>query len=212
MAITSAFDVAGTVLRRATDETLSPLKLQKLVFYSFGWFGHLTGERLFDEDFYAMKFGPVVSPLLSAHYGMNFINRSELEEKQSAHLSVDDPYASEVIDAVWSSYGRFSHSSLVEMTHCERPWSIAWNEKRPHGFQRADLDSDDIVQHFARKSSAHYEFNGRSVDVPVVGLLPDRRRVSVSSSDLSEMDSAFSIVPAAHVAQAADLRRRFLNA
>ena len=139
----TVFDVAGSLLQHARKESLSPLKLQKLAFYSFGWYGHLTGDKLFRDPFYAMAYGPVVSPLLSAHSGRQDVSKSELEEHQNRKLAVQDDYAAEVVDAIWQSYGSYSHSELIEMTHCEQPWDVAWNQKRRENAKRSDLDSSD---------------------------------------------------------------------
>lgn len=62
----TVFDVAAEFTDRAGGE-IEPVKLQKLCFYAFGCFAHLTGEALIGERFYAMRYGPVVGELLSAH-------------------------------------------------------------------------------------------------------------------------------------------------
>lgn len=206
----TVFDVAGSLLQHARKESLSPLKLQKLAFYSFGWYGHLTGDKLFHDQFYAMEYGPVVSPLLSAHSGRQDVSKAELENHQGRELRVQDDYAAEVVDAIWQSYGSYSHSLLIEMTHCERPWDVAWNKNRPDWAKRSDLSSDDIVAHFRSKRTSTYIFDDRTVTVPVLALLPDRRKTSVSELSLDSMESSVSCVPAAHLTRAAELRRKFL--
>lgn len=211
MLTTTAFDVAGSILERARNQALSPLKLQKLVFYSFGWFGHLTADRLFEENFYAMEYGPVVSPLLSAHSGLSDVSKAELEGHQRRALKVSDPYVEEIVDAVWSSYGRHTHSELIEMTHCEAPWKSAW-ESKPTYARRNDLSGAAIVEYFAVKRSAKYRFAGRLVDVPILALLPDRRATRLSQDTLARMESDESRVPESHITSAAELRRRFMTA
>jgi uncharacterized phage-associated protein len=206
----TVFDVAGSLLQHARKESLSPLKLQKLAFYSFGWYGHLTGDKLFRDQFYAMEYGPVVSPLLSAHSRRQDVTKSELEDHQGRELCVQDDYAAEVVDAIWQSYGAYNPRDLIEMTHCEEPWDIAWNKTRPDWAKRSDLSSDDIVAHFRSKRTSTYIFDGRTVVVPVLALLPDRRATCVSDASLDSMETADSRIPAAHSARAADLRRKFL--
>jgi uncharacterized phage-associated protein len=208
--MTTAFDVAGSLLSKAPGDSLNTLKLQKLVFYSFGWYAHLTGEKLFHEQFYAMEYGPVVSPLLSAHYGRRRVSKALLEDRQESTLEVTNPYEAEILDAVWSSYGSSSEHDLVEMTHCEKPWDVAWNVNRPAYARRSDLDADDIVRHFRGKRSATYSFEGRTVNVPVLALLPDRRSTVFSDNLLREMGDDTSEVPAAHAARVREARRKFL--
>jgi uncharacterized phage-associated protein len=79
MSVTSVFDVAAALLARHEGSPMSALKLQKLCFYTFGWYAHLTGKPLFRESFYAMQFGPVVGELLSAHAGQKEVTISMIE-------------------------------------------------------------------------------------------------------------------------------------
>ena len=208
--MTTVFDVAGSLLSKAPSDSLNTLKLQKLVFYSFGWYAHLTGEKLFREQFYAMEYGPIVSPLLTAHYGRRRVNRGALEDRQQSVLEVTDPYEAEILDAVWSSYGSSSEHDLVEMTHCEEPWDVAWNVNRAANARRSDLDADDIVRHFRSKHSATYSFEGRTVNVPVLSLLPDRRSTVMPADAVRAMDEEPSEVPATHAARVREARRKFL--
>ncbi|KUM34587.1 type II toxin-antitoxin system antitoxin SocA domain-containing protein [Arthrobacter sp. EpRS71] len=204
------FDVSGSLLSHARNESMSPLKLQKLAFYSFGWYAHLTGEKLFHDRFYAMQYGPVVSPLLTAHSSTNSVSKAELESYQGCSLDIADDYAAAVVDAVWAAYGEFNHSQLIEMTHCETPWDLAWNKRRPAGARRSDLSSDEIVDYFQAKTEASYAFSGRVFDVPVLALLPSRRETSVSEIWLHAMDTSESAIPVEHAQRAAELRRKFL--
>lgn len=205
----TVFDVASSMVRHASKDSLNTLKLQKLVFYSFGWYGHLTGKKLFNEQFFALPMGPVVSPLLSAHSKLDTVSADYLEGYAKRPLAITDPYAEAVVDAVWLSYGKFSKWDLVEMTHREDPWISAWTT-RPTGAKRSDLNSDAVLEHFQRKSSAVYQIP-RTVDVPILSFLPDRRVTCLSPESLRDMENCDSRVPASHAASARELRRRFLT-
>lgn len=206
----TAFDVASSMLRHASKDSLNTLKLQKLVFYSFGWYGHLTGQRLFNEQFFALPKGPVVSTLLTAHSGMDAVSSDFLEEYAQRTLAVTDPYAEAVVDAVWLSYGKFSKWELIDMTHCEEPWVTAWTT-RPKGANRSALRSESVLEHFREKTSAVYDIPTRTIDVPILSFLPDRRVTCMSLESLREMENCESRVPAAHAATARELRRKFLT-
>lgn len=205
----TAFDVASSLLRHASKDSLNTLKLQKLVFYSFGWYGHLTGQKLFNEQFFAMPKGPIVSPLLSAHFSMDMVSADYLEDYAQRSLAITDPYAEAVVDAVWLSYGKFSKWDLIEMTHCEKPWINAWTT-RPAGAKRSELNAESVLEHFERKTSAVYEIP-RRVDVPVLSFLPDRRATRMSLESLREMENCESHVPTSHAVSARELRRKFLT-
>lgn len=206
----TVFDVASSMLRHASKDSLNTLKLQKLVFYSFGWYGHLTGQKLFDEQFFAMPKGPVVSPLLTAHANRSMVSADYLEDYTQRSLAVHDPYAEAVVEAVWHSYGKFSKWDLIDMTHCEEPWITAWT-RRPAHAKRNELAAESVVEHFQRKASAVYEIPARTVEVNILSFLPDRRMTSMSLECLRDMENCDMAVPASHAASARDLRRKFLT-
>jgi uncharacterized phage-associated protein len=205
----TVFDVASSMLRHASKDSLNTLKLQKLVFYSFGWYGHLTGQKLFNEQFFAMPKGPIVSPLLTAHANRSMVSADYLEDYTQRALAVHDPYAEAVVEAVWHSYGKFSKWDLIDMTHCEEPWINAWT-RRPAHAKRNELTSESVVEHFQRKTSAIYEIPARTVEVNILSFLPDRRMTSMSLESLRDMENCDMKVPASHAASARELRRKFL--
>lgn len=150
MAKASVFDIADWLIDRSGEDSLSTVKLQKLCFYAFGWYGHLTGDSLFPEQFYAMDKGPVVGELLSAHAAMKTVSREQLMPQLAIRdgFSEDlDPYLERVLEAVWTCYGPRSPWDLVDLTHQEKVWSLAWTGRRD-GSKRADLIAGDIVDHF----------------------------------------------------------------
>jgi uncharacterized phage-associated protein len=169
----SVFDIAHALLERSGEPQMSTVKLQKLCFYTYGWYAHQTGEGLFREQFYAMQYGPVVGELLSAHAekttlaATDLVSQFQQRESQPERL---DPFVSEIVDAVLASYGRFGPWELVEMTHDEEVWKSAWSG-RNYG-RRGDLHRRDIVEHF---------FSGRAV-APADLHLPDSR-VTVESTE-----------------------------
>lgn len=172
----TVFDVASSLLSKFERGSASPLKLQKLVFYTFGWYGHLTGEELFDEPIYAMQHGPVVGPLLSAHQGKHFISQGDLTDGRTI---VDlDSYTSSVVDAVMSTYGKLSPGRLVDMTHEESVWISNWAQRQG---QRADLPHSEVIAAFQGRSSG---FGGIEIE------LPDPRVVALDSYVLEDMATA----------------------
>src|SRR4051794_9267350 len=47
-------------LAAAKGEKLSPMKLQKLLYYACGWYAGYTGQPLIDEAIEAWDYGPVI--------------------------------------------------------------------------------------------------------------------------------------------------------
>ncbi|MFE4115795.1 Panacea domain-containing protein [Priestia sp. YIM B13448] len=123
-----AKDVANYLLSLSTPNTpraITPLKLQKLVYYSQGWHMALNnGEPLFDDDILAWEHGPVVSELYFdyKHYGYLTINPQPFSNITTKNKKIFSNKQLEILKAVWDSYGEYDGKYLEELTHQEEPW------------------------------------------------------------------------------------------
>jgi uncharacterized phage-associated protein len=172
--MTTVFDVATTLIEQSGNTSMSTVKLQKLCFYTFGWYAHLTGDSLFPETFYAMKKGPVVGELLSAHAKSSKVTASGLGHQFSVRDEEPTPllpYPKAVLDAVLDYYGKFDPWQLVDKTHEEQVWVDAW-KTRPSDSQRGALPQVDIIAYFLGRPAPPEE---------VLGLPP--RAVSFLTAD-----------------------------
>jgi uncharacterized phage-associated protein len=116
----SAHQVADYFLTLSDEEeSISNLKLQKLLYYAQGIHLALTGDALFSENITAWAHGPVVVPVYHRfkEHGAQGIPRPD-----SADISAVTDSARSILDEVWSAYGQFSAWRLREMTHAEPPW------------------------------------------------------------------------------------------
>ncbi|TFH97814.1 Panacea domain-containing protein [Micrococcus lylae] len=113
---TTVQDVAAYILEKSGPMTA--MKLQKLCYYSLAW--HMTWEdrALFPERVQAWANGPVIVDLYAKHRGQ-FMLDAPWDSGDSSAL--DDGERSS-IDAVLSTYGKFTASQLSDMTHREKPW------------------------------------------------------------------------------------------
>lgn len=98
---------------------LTPLSLQKLLYYAQGWTIVERSIPLFNESIEAWAYGPVVPSVWKAYQGKKPILR---ESSGPASLEDDD---GEIVRSVWERYKRFSPIALSEMTHSEPPWKAA---------------------------------------------------------------------------------------
>ena len=102
---------------RERGELLTPLKLQKLIFYSDAWHLALYDQEITPERFQAWVHGPVA--VSQYHRFKEFqwrpitadLDRPEFDERTANHLN-------EIIDV----FGSESGTALEIMTHQERPW------------------------------------------------------------------------------------------
>jgi len=149
-------------IAKAAGRKLSPLKLQKLVYFAHGWYLAFTGHPLINEPIEAWKFGPVIPSLYHAFkkYGYGEVAECVTDDYLWAfgnpeHApSIDDnlnqeenELAKQVVKRIWDVYGRFSATQLSNLTHAAgTPWSDTPDrDKRRH----ATIDQDLIRTYFA---------------------------------------------------------------
>jgi len=116
----SALTVARYFLSRSipnTDESITHLKLQKLVYYAQAWHLALRGEKLFEERIEAWVHGPVCPDLYQEYreFGYQEIPIVDI-------VKINDESIEELLEAVWVAYGKFDGKFLEELTHQETPW------------------------------------------------------------------------------------------
>lgn len=166
----SVFDVSADILKMSGVGSMHTVKLQKLVYYSFGWYAYVTGRCLFDQQFYAMQHGPVVSDLLTLHAHMKDVSLDRIENGRAA---LEDTYVepdaiySAVLSSVVAEYGKLTGWELEELTHGEKPWRDSW-DLRPKESRRGTLRQSDIMSFFMTRDDAPV-----SMPDPLVTILPD---------------------------------------
>lgn len=133
---------------KGDGDSLSSMKLQKLVYFAHGWYLALIDRPLLREPIEAWQFGPVVPDLYHEfkRFGSEPVTEeaTELEIKQGkvwffAPRIVDcedeqeRSCAMDVIKRVWSVYGRYSAVKLSNATHMEgTPWRQVYKDGSRH--------------------------------------------------------------------------------
>lgn len=127
MNTTSAIEVAKWLIAKAKmeNEALTPLKLQKILYYAQGWSLAMRNQPLFSEDILAWKLGPVVREVYNElkDYGAADLRRQDYD----ATNSVSDPDTIRFLNSIWQSYGRLTPGDLVNRTHLSKPWVATYN-------------------------------------------------------------------------------------
>lgn len=131
------------LIARREDCVLTPMKIQKLVYYAHGWHLAIKGTPLINEQVEAWPFGPVIPSLYYAYrqYGRDPV--TELTETIRVLSDPDDPwkygyeklipslkddlqaegFTKALLDRIWSEYGKFDAIQLSNMTHeVGAPW------------------------------------------------------------------------------------------
>lgn len=118
----TALDVAKLLISKQDleDSDLSNLKLQKLVWYCYGFYGALTGKKLFEDDIMAWEHGPVVPAL---YHELKVFGRNPVElDIETGFDNKFDAEQLDIIDEVADVFGKYSAWKLRNMTHEEAPW------------------------------------------------------------------------------------------
>lgn len=104
-------------------QEVTPLALQKLLYFIQGVYLALFDASLFMEDCYAWQHGPVYEKVyfLFRDFSYNPIddNRFVLFRAKEGNLSKKER---EVIDLILNTFGRYSGKTLETITHNEKPW------------------------------------------------------------------------------------------
>jgi uncharacterized phage-associated protein len=109
----------GTLDREAGD-SITHLKLQKLLYYAQAWAMVVFKKTLFEEDFQAWMHGPVLPSIWESykHYGFDSIPLCDFEDTLPNEVQ-------ELLEEIKSVYGEKSAKYLEELTHSEWPWREA---------------------------------------------------------------------------------------
>ena len=119
------FDIANWFLAKAKSEgkDLKHMKLQKLVYFAYGWYYAYHDQPLFPETIFAWRHGPVVANLYHQykHFGKHPIKANVIEMPE-----LEEPVLS-ILGEVWESYSPCTDLHLSSITHRPRsPWRTVY--------------------------------------------------------------------------------------
>lgn len=139
--------VANYLLCRNMD--ITPLALQKMLYYSQAFFRAIFRKELFTDECEAWMYGPVYPYIYYKHkeYDRYDLNERGKEELGYAveQLTVNEKI---LLDAISSAFGKYSGSVLIKMTHNERPWQITRGSLRPRDRCRTVIARELIDNYF----------------------------------------------------------------
>lgn len=103
-------------------EDVTPLAIQKLLYYVQGFYYMFTDNFIFEEDFEASIKGPVYASVQDRYerFGDEAINNNILANEQ---LTLED-VEKNIVESVIKFYGCYSGKILEQMTQNEAPWML----------------------------------------------------------------------------------------
>ena len=107
------------------SEGITPLKLQKLLYFGQAASLALYNKKLFTEDIEAWKYGPVVSAL---YHRYKLKLNSSILKPMGEYKNITDPQVQIILKGVWELFNKYSTGELVEIAHQHAPWKNFYKE------------------------------------------------------------------------------------
>jgi len=131
-------------------EEITPLALQKILYYIQGIYMVLFGKELFSEECEAWIHGPVFKDVYEVFRDFKY---NPIDDKRFSMLQnrfnelADDE--KKIIDLVLESFGMYSGKTLEQITHEETPWLDARNGYLPEEPSNEVISKESIATYFA---------------------------------------------------------------
>lgn len=160
----TALDIARWILAgvdRDSGDSITHLKLQKLIYYVQAWSLALRDKPLFEEDMQAWAHGPVADSVFQEYrdYGFEAIPAPTTVPEI---LNEDAEHIMEVVNV----YSEHSAKVLERMTHNEQPWLEARKNLPPEARSKTPIDKN-TMRVFYRK--AYQEADGEENEMITKG-------------------------------------------
>ncbi|MCD2177332.1 Panacea domain-containing protein [Rhizobium sp. C1] len=142
----TAKDVAAWFLGsidRESGDSITHLKLQKLVYYAQAWSLALHGHPIFDEDLQAWAHGPVSESVYREFEGSSW-SALPVPDK----VPEFDAETEELLQDILESYGELSAKHLEHMTHSEFPWIEARNGLPPEARSTNKIKKETMARFY----------------------------------------------------------------
>ena len=141
----------------AIGKEITPLALQKILYYAQGFYKAFFGKFLFEEDCQAWVHGPVFVEIYEKY-----------KEFKSANIFIDIDYdiedmivdeKREILDAVIKYFGYYNGKALEKMSHYETPWINARKGLLPTENSNNIINKEDIKEYFEKVKSKYDMLN-----------------------------------------------------
>lgn len=146
--------------------TVTPLKLQKVLYYIQAWhMVYFSKELLFNDEPEAWVNGPVYRNIYNEYKNIGVydqitpqaigINSEDIEKEiinlRSQMLLTDKQY--EFLEAIYSHYGTMTQDRLVFLTHAEKPWNEARKGISPIEYTDQKISLDTMYDYYSKLHS-----------------------------------------------------------
>ncbi|MCM1053749.1 MAG: DUF4065 domain-containing protein [Ruminococcus sp.] len=145
------FNVANfflSIVDRDAGSTITPLKLQKILYYAQGYYLAINNNELFSEEFEAWAHGPANPEIYDKYKGYGCSAISEPSEKDMPNFEED---VINFLYDIWNTFGIYDGKYLEELTHQESPWIEARKGYQPGEVCNNIITKDSMKVFFKTK-------------------------------------------------------------
>lgn len=127
---------------------ITPLALQKVLYYAQGFYKAFFGEFLFDDDCEAWVHGPVYTKIYDKY---KMFKSGNIQASTDYDVSdIIDDEKRELLDVIIKCFGYYNGKALEKMSHYETPWMNARNGLPVNENSNNVIEKDDIEEYFYR--------------------------------------------------------------
>ena len=133
---------------------ITPLSLQKILYYAQGFYNAFFGRFLFNDDCEAWTHGPVYVSIYEKYKEFKYSNIIVNIDYDIEDIISDEK--KELLQAIVKYFGYYNGKALEKMSHYETPWINARNGLLPTENSSNIIKKNDIEEYF-RKVKDKYD-------------------------------------------------------
>ncbi len=139
---------------------VTPLALQKLLYFSQGFSFALNRKQLFEEDCEAWLHGPVYPEVykIFRDFKYNPIDDERFAVLEGIKTELSDEEMN-VLALVCGTFGLYGGKVLEEITHKENPWSAAMKSSVKEDFMENNIISKESIKNYFCSEGEKYDFS-----------------------------------------------------
>jgi len=127
---------------------ITPLSLQKILYYAQGFYKAFFGKFLFEDDCQAWVHGPVFVDIYEKYRDFKSANIIIDIDYDIEDIIVDEKR--EILNAVIKYFGYYNGKALEKMSHYETPWINARKGLLPTENSNNIINKEDIKEYFEK--------------------------------------------------------------
>lgn len=189
----SCFDIVPYFLRvssRGARGGMTPLKLQKLLYYSQAWYLVFKNKPLFQEKIEAWVHGPVVP---SVYHSFKHLRYSEITDKNLIDENhIIDEEEKLILNLVWKVYGNQEAKFLEYLSHSEYPWANARQGLDEDQLSSRTISLNDMKQYYSQFVSS---LHPPKIHPNALDIAPQSRHSERMQNIFSGIGSVLNIFP-----------------